>query len=155
MTTTNTGTRTIEQLEAELASARMELARHEERQRETISERALQEECESIAQGIFDGAMGDADESTAEDMRDAMNDQSHEECDGHQWVIYHHKAHQLCLNCNTDSGESFLDDTGTPETPTYDGLASLIAYGEMLARVQAHLSELVDAWMAENDGGAS
>ena len=133
--------RTIEQVEQELKYAREAIARYEERERDTIS-----------AQSIFDEAMDDLDaRETAEDKRDDMMDRAHEDVDGHQWVIYHYRAHQVC-QCNTDLGEAFLEDTGMPETVTYDSLASLIAYGEMRGRVEARIQELVDEWVDERGG---
>lgn len=75
---------------------------------------------------------------------DAATDQAHEYADGSEWVIYYHKAHELCQNCNTDHGEELLDDVGPGENPTYDGLAVLIAYGELNARINHALYELAE-----------
>ena len=36
----------------------------------------------------------------------------HEACDNHSWVIYDHKAQQLCLNCCTEWGEDYLEKRG-------------------------------------------
>lgn len=112
---------------------------------ERITDRSLQIECETLAQDIFDEVMADAaPDEDAEFHRDTMTDRAHEAADGHQWVIYYHYAHQIAGGCNTDQGEQFLEDTGMPETPTYDGLAVIIAYGEMRARIENHLSELIN-----------
>lgn len=112
-----------------------------------ITESSFQTECDELAQEIFDYALDDmADDETPEDKRDDMLDRVHETVDGHQWVIYHHYAHQICAACNTDEGEAFLEDVGMPETPTYDGLAVAIAYGEMRHRVSAKLEELIEEW---------
>lgn len=144
--------RTIEQVEQELKYAHEAIARYEERERDTVHEYSLREECERIAQDIFDEAMDDLDaRETAEDKRDDMMDRAHEDVDGHQWVIYHYRAHQVC-QCNTDLGEAFLEDTGMPAEVTYDSLASLIAYGEMRGRVEARIQELVDEWVDEHGG---
>ena len=62
-------------------------------------------------------------------------DLAHEHADGSEWVIYYHKAHQICQNCKTENGEAFLEDVGSPEPITYDSLAVTIAYGELHARI--------------------
>jgi len=67
--------------------------------------------------------------------RDTALDMAHEYADGSQYVIYTWRAHALCAGCNTDRGESFLEDVGQPDGATYDQLATLIAYGEIYARI--------------------
>ena len=109
-----------------------------------ISDYMLSTECKVLAQDIFADIMADARDETPEDMRDAMTERAHETADGHQWVIYHYKALMLCAHCDTSHGEEFLEDTGMPETPTFYGLATIIAYGEMLARIEESLSELIE-----------
>ncbi len=91
--------------------------------------------------------MGDAaEDETADQMRDDMQDRVHETVDGHEWVIYHYKALLMCAHCNVDQGEEFLEDVGMPETPTFNGLASLILFGEMRARVNSEINDLIEAW---------
>lgn len=77
----------------------------------------------------------------AEHRRDVI-DMAHEHADGSEHVIYHHKAHAICQNCNTDNGEAFLEDVGNPEPVTYDSLATVIAYGELRARIENAIAEL-------------
>ena len=62
--------------------------------------------------------------------------------DGCEHVIYHAKAHAICQGCNTDNGEQFLADVGNPDPVTYDSLATMIAYGELLARVMSAIDEI-------------
>ena len=69
-------------------------------------------------------------------------DLAHEMVDGCGHVIYCANAHVICQNCDTSNGEAFLEELGAPENPTYDRLATLIAYGELLQRVQHELNEL-------------
>lgn len=99
-----------------------------------INDHILQAECEMIARDIME---------EIDDLEDAY-DRAHEWADGHSWVIYHHKALMLCAHCDTSEGEQFLEDTGMPEKPTFYGLATLIAYGEMRARIEEALRELAD-----------
>lgn len=114
---------------------------------ERITEYSFQAECDELAQEIFDEALADmADDETPDHYRDDMQDRVHGTVDGHQWIIYHHYAHQICAECGTDEGEAFLEDVGMPETPTYDSLATSIAYGEMRHRVSVKIDELIDEW---------
>ena len=83
-----------------------------------------------------------ADDILSEESdRDSAMDMAHEYADGSQYVIYYWRAHALCAGCNTDRGESFLEDTGHPDGATYDQLATLIAYGEIYSRI----AEIIDA----------
>jgi hypothetical protein len=54
---------------------------------------------------------------------DDIQNSVHEYADGSEHVIYYYKAHAICQNCNTDSGEEFLADIGNPDPVTYDSLA--------------------------------
>lgn len=105
-----------------------------------ISDYILQRECEALAREIVDNLDG----PLAEHMDDAM-EAAHEYADGHEYVIYHHKALMLCAHCDTDYGEAFLEGIGMPEGPTFYGLASLIAYGEVRARIEGALQEMAEA----------
>jgi hypothetical protein len=123
--------------------------------RDQINDYALTKEAEALAAEIFANMLeGMASDETPEDYRDELSDQAHMDADGHQWVIYTYKAHQLCANCNTDNGEAFLEDAGNPDPVTYDSLATAIAYGELLARIELALNELVEAWEDTRDEGA-
>jgi len=80
----------------------------------------------------------------AEDQDEAL-DLAHQYADGSEWVIYHHKAHELCAACNTDMGEDFIKQCGEPEGGwTYDGFASAIALGEIHGRLQAATQDLYE-----------
>ena len=94
--------------------------------------------CYSIAQDIaadFDGVLSEGN------LDDAL-DTVWQYADGSEFVIYHYKAHQLCLNCNTDQGEDFLHDCGIEKQLSYDEMASRIAYGEIDARVRDCLYQI-------------
>ena len=80
----------------------------------------------------------------AEDQDEAL-DLAHQYADGSEWVIYHHKAHELCAACNTDLGEDFIEQCGEPEGGwTYNGFASAIAFGEIYERLQAAIQGLYE-----------
>ena len=87
----------------------------------------------------------------AEIMRDAVDidtamDWACEAANGSEYVIYYSKAHAICQNCDVTRGEEFVDEIGAPEGGwSYDGIASAIAYGEILARIQSALWELNEA----------
>ena len=99
---------------------------------------------------IFDGE--DEDTITAERWQEIADeiaqyngdayDMAHEHADGSEHVIYYHKAHAICQNCNTDAGEEFVSDIGEPEDGwSYDGFAVAIAYGELHHRILVALAE--------------
>lgn len=112
-----------------------------------INDHILAKECDELAREIFAEAIEDMDgDETPETYRDDMMDRAHETADGHEWVIYTYKAHLLCAHCNTDQGEEFLEGVGMPGAPTYDGLGSLIAYGEMRARIEQEIERLIEEW---------
>lgn len=119
-----------------------------------ISDFELSRACDAIAAEIFAAAVSDmAPDETPDDLRDAMSDRAHEEADGHQWAIYTHYALSICAHCNTDMGEEFVDDVGAPSPFSLASAASMIAYGEIRGRIEAELSNLIDAW--EDDRPAS
>lgn len=105
-----------------------------------ITEHNLTIECQDIVRfAIFD--YGQAD--THEDIEDYVQDRIYEAVDGHQWVIYTYRAHELCRECETDRGEAYIDELGmTPKT--YDEFATLIAFGEMLTRCQEMAYDMIE-----------
>jgi|GEM_PF-1388519 len=111
-----------------------------------INDHLLTQECDVLARAIIDEIKaGMAGDETLADYRDEMTDRAHEWADGHEWAIYHYKAILLCGHCNTDNGEQFLENVGMPETPTFEGLASFIAYGEIRARIEQAIDEMIEA----------
>ena len=95
----------------------------------------LSKYCEEIAIEIT---------SRCEDFEDAMV-QAYEAADGSEHVIYHYKAHQLCIGCNIDLGEDYLQDMGEPKGGwTYDKFASAIAYGEIHGRIYHEISRIFE-----------
>lgn len=91
-------------------------------------ENQLQLYCEDLASQVIEECV----QGTKADSSDLI----HEICDGSQHVIYHYKAHSICLHCNVSDGEMFLEDIGAPvDGWTYDTMASAIVYGELVARV--------------------
>jgi hypothetical protein len=109
-----------------------------------ISEHAFQRGCESIAEEIIDEFKGDlkADEALA-DHENEISDRVWEYVDGHQWVIYHYKALKIAAECNVNNGEEFLEDVGMPETPTLSSIASMVVFGEMRARVERKIYDMI------------
>lgn len=111
-----------------------------------ISDHLLSRECRELAEEIVAYARRDlAEDETLEDKRDEMMDRVHEVVDGHQWVIYNHKALMICAHCNVSDGEAFLDDVGMPSDPTIYSLATLIVYGEMRARIEEEIGDILDS----------
>lgn len=119
----------------------------------SITEYTFEKECMEIAQEIFDETVENmAADETPDHHFDSMVDRVHETVVGHQWIIYTHHAHAICANVNTDEGEDYLEQVGMPETPTYDILGTIIAYGEMERRILNILYELRDEYDATDAG---
>ena len=78
-----------------------------------------------------------------DDYEDEFSDKAHEWADQSEHVIYYHKAHDICQNCNVDQGEEWLEEVGNPEPCTYDALAVAIAYGEFRARIETALQDIL------------
>ena len=73
-------------------------------------------------------------------------DMAHEHADACEHVIYYGKAHAICQNCSVENGEAFLQDIGGPgKDATYDSIATVIAYGELRARIEQELYDMFDA----------
>lgn len=61
---------------------------------------------------------------------------------GSDHVIYFAKAHAVCQNCHVTAGEDYAYDMGPPSDGwTYNTLATVIAYGELIYRAQMHLDD--------------
>jgi hypothetical protein len=118
---------------------------------ERINDHELWKECKALAAEIFDEFKREhGADFDPEEWREEMMDRAHETADGHAWVIYTHRAIQLCSECDTTRGEEFLDDIGGVEKgDTFGGIATKIAYGEMRRRIEEELEDLVDEFQPE------
>lgn len=116
-----------------------------------INDYLLQQECERLAkEAIEDIRTNHMDEGDSlEDYQGEISDWLHESIDGYGWVIFHHKAIMICAHCDVQQGEAFLEDIGMPKDPTFAGLASIIVYGEMLARAEEAARDIVEEGMAD------
>lgn len=101
----------------------------------TINDHTLNEYAADIADEIIRECDGD---------RDDAHDMAHEYAAYSEWAIYYHKAHELCQNCNTDNGEQFYEDCGPWEDVTYNKIATIIAYGELRARIEMAINAKID-----------
>lgn len=101
-----------------------------------MNDHQLTEYCNDIAQEIAEKTFN----------FDTANEQAHERADGSEHVIYYYKAHQICQNCNIDQGEDFFSDRWSGEHgKSYDEIATIMAYGEILARISSKLWEIFEA----------
>jgi len=100
----------------------------------TMSDYKLTKYCDSIAEEIAEDAPN---------FEIAM-EQAHESADGSEYVIYYHKAHEVCQNCNIQQGEEFFFECYYSEkhSKSYDEIASIIAYGEINARISSRLWDI-------------
>lgn len=72
------------------------------------------------------------------------SDYIHQACDGHQSVIYTYKAGLLCLECDRDDGEQYLEDNEF-QAISYQDHVTKLAYAILMSECLAQLSELEDA----------
>ena len=100
-----------------------------------INDYVLDEIADDYAKEIFD---------QVEDIDDGY-ELAHQYADGCEWVIYTYKAHLLCLNCNTDNGQDFVNDCYSGASMTYNEMASAYAYGEIKSRIMTALDDLFEA----------
>lgn len=114
-----------------------------------INDHILAKECDSLAAEIFAECVAKLDEGeTPEDYRDEMDDRAHETADGHEWVIYNYKALMLCAHCDVGNGEEFMSDVGFEwnDDSTIYSVATVLAYGEMRARITGEIQRLCEEW---------
>lgn len=109
------------------------------------TERALYIECHNAAVDILEEWKRENpdDEPDADDSE--WSDRAHEWADSSQHVIYNYRAIQICANCDTTRGEEFVEDVGLPETPTFESIAVMIAFGEIRARIEDELREIIES----------
>ena len=72
------------------------------------------------------------------------SDYIHQACDGHECVIYTYKAGKLCLECNRDDAESFLEEIDY-RASSYADYVTKLAYAILFSECMAQLNELEDA----------
>ena len=111
-----------------------------------INDGILQRECDELAREIVDDFRRERPGEDLSDYQDRgdFSDRVHEVADGHEWVIYNHKALMICAHCDVSEGEAFLEEVGMPENPTIYSLACMIAYGEMRARIESEIGALLE-----------
>lgn len=116
----------------------------------------LTKEAEAIAQDIFDRFKDDngGKAFVAEDWRDEMFEDVHQDVDNSQHVIYTARAIALCGGCNTDDGEEWLEGIyGEP----FDGCGSFaevctrLAFATLLVATDAALDAIIDDWEPEQE----
>ena len=105
-----------------------------------MNDHKLNQYCKDLAREIFDNM-------TSED--DAQ-EQIWERIDGCEYVIYHHKAHEICQNCDVSKGEYWAENLGICDDETlvsisaYNTIASNLAFGELLERTREEFQKLVN-----------
>lgn len=95
----------------------------------------LTKEATDLAQEAWDECDGDLD---------AARDFLFQSCDGHGWVIYYHKAIDLCAQHDTSEGEAWLEDCGGIAQPgdSFGKIACRIAFATLLCAAEAALQEI-------------
>ena len=77
--------------------------------------------------------------------QDAAQDFIHESCDGHEIVIYYHKAIQFCADVDTSDGEDYLEDCGgiAQDGDSFGQIACRIAFATLLCESLRCLEEII------------
>jgi hypothetical protein len=112
------------------------------------SEFQLEQLCKQYAKDIISDAKNGGGDWLS-DLQENHEIMAFHWADGSQHVIYTQKALSICTHCNTDRGESWVEDTGHPYT-NIGQLASAIVYGEIYSRTMEHLQNALDV-LAEHD----
>lgn len=115
----------------------------------TINDLTLDQYAADIAGEVLGECIAYGELRARDGDRDAAVDMAHVHADGSEWAIYYHKAHELCQNCNTDNGEQFFEeqfseDFVPSDDITYDRIATIIAYGELYARIVRAIDAKID-----------
>jgi len=105
-----------------------------------MNDHKLSAECQEIAEAAIAECVGEGEK--IKDHEDEITDYLYEAVDSHQWAFTYYYAIKICAECNVEQGEEFLQEVGMPECPTFAGLATSIAYGEMLARCNEEVAQI-------------
>jgi len=77
--------------------------------------------------------------------QDTAQEFIYESCDGHEIVIYTHKAIQFCADVDTSEGESYWEDCGglAQEGDSFGQIACRIAFATLLCESLRCLEEII------------
>ena len=69
----------------------------------------------------------------------------HESCDGHEIVIYYHKAIQFCADVDTSDGEDYLEGCGgiAQDGDSFGQIACRIAFATLLCESLGCLEKII------------
>jgi hypothetical protein len=100
----------------------------------------LYTECKAIVLEAIEEAK--RDHTDTDEIMDAARDFIHQSCDGHEAVIYYHKAIRFCADHDTSDGEQWLEDCGSfNQFDSFGMIACRIAFATMLCKCEEILSE--------------
>jgi hypothetical protein len=101
----------------------------------------LYTECKAIVLEAIEEAKRDYTDT--DDIMDSARDGIHQSCDGHETVIYYHRAIRFCADHDTSDGEQWLEDCGgiAQEGDTFGAIACRIAFATMLCKCEEILAE--------------
>ena len=103
----------------------------------------IYKECEAIVLEAMEEVRCQGDPS---DMEDEAREFIHQSCDGHETVIYYHKAITFCATQDTSDGEDWLEDCGgiAQEGDTFGAIACRIAFATLLCECERILAEKLE-----------
>jgi hypothetical protein len=73
------------------------------------------------------------------------SDYIHQACDGHECVIYTYKAGLLCLECDREDGEAFLEDMYGYKFTNYTDHVTKLAYAILAVASMNAFYDLIES----------
>lgn len=109
------------------------------------TDHALTAYCDAAARDIIEEYRDvlDGDDDRFDLYCDEILDRAHDDADSSEHVIYTYRARVIEMTCSCDAGEEFLDDVGNPKDATIDSLVTMVVYGEIRARIETELRNLI------------
>ena len=98
-------------------------------------------------------AIAESAHEEAKEHGGGLGDYLHETIDGHQFVIYTHKARAVLLHSPNEN--AIFEEMGDQVAGSMEGLYSMAAYWAMLADVQSVLADAEDLFSEEDEEEAA
>jgi hypothetical protein len=103
----------------------------------------IYKECKAIVDEAIEEAKRNG--ATLDDIRESAAEFIGQSCDGHETVIYYHKAIRFCADHDTRDGEQWLEDCGGfNQFDSFGMIACRIAFATLLCKCEEILNEVLE-----------
>ena len=111
----------------------------------------LHKEAKTLAQESWNEVVEYSGSTDTESLLEFAEEHLHQSIDGHEVVIYYHKAIEFCATQDTSDGEDWLEDCGgiVQAGDTFGSIACRIAFATLLVASQEALQEIADNYEEE------